>query len=123
MQVTEDDVFDAVRRELHDRDEWSHRPLTELGSESELEHVFRVLGLVLPAEPLWVALHAVQADDVSLRGTALEYLESILPADVRAQLWPLLDHEHGAVLTARTSRTRDEMIAELSGAFPLLKTS
>src|SRR6185436_9753518 len=53
--------------------------------------IFTVLGLALPPEPLRIALHAVQTDDPELRGTALEYLESILPPDVRAQLWPLLE--------------------------------
>jgi hypothetical protein len=110
--VTTDDVFDAVRRELTAREvlarhrvfdditaEPHHRPAGEPGSVQDdvprasagLEHVFTVLGLALPAEPLRIALHAVQTDDRELRGTALEYLESILPADVRAQLWPLLE--------------------------------
>jgi hypothetical protein len=108
--VTTDDVFDAVRRELTAREllarhrvfdditaeQHHHRPASEPGSDvprasAGLEHVFTVLGLALPAEPLRIALHAVQTDDPELRGTALEYLESILPADVRAQLWPLLE--------------------------------
>jgi hypothetical protein len=55
-----------------------------------------VLGLALPAEPLRIALHAVQTDDPELRGTALEYLESILPPEVRAQLWPFLEGESHA---------------------------
>ena len=105
--VSAEEVFEAVRHELvADGDEWKGRQLdrdlasvaapagddAELGAETGLEHVFRMLGLVLPAEPLRIALRAVQTDDDSLRGTALEYLESILPADVRARLWPLLEH-------------------------------
>jgi hypothetical protein len=119
--VTTDDVFDAVRRELTAREALArHRVFDDIAAEHHrsagsagtggsagsagsepgaelhrasagLEHVFTVLGLVLPAEPLRIALHAVQTDDPELRGTALEYLESILPADVRAQLWPLLE--------------------------------
>ncbi|MBA3465074.1 MAG: hypothetical protein H0T46_34390 [Deltaproteobacteria bacterium] len=107
--VSKDEVFEAVRRELgtdpqewrsrdvvHDLVEASHPSLVkatddDVRSPSNLEHVFRVLGLVLPAEPLRIALHAVQTDEPSLRGTALEYLESILPADVRAQLWPMIE--------------------------------
>jgi AAA family ATP:ADP antiporter len=115
--ISTDDVFDAVRRELvADREEFArHQVLDELAAALDdraeadtpihrghagLEHVFTVLGLVLPAEPLRIALHAVQTDDPELRGTALEYLESILPPDVRAQLWPLLEGDLAEQLSA-----------------------
>jgi hypothetical protein len=115
--ISTDDVFDAVRRELvADRDAFArHQVLDELAAAIDeraeadapvhrghagLEHVFTVLGLALPAEPLRIALHAVQTDDPELRGTALEYLESILPPDVRAQLWPLLEGDLAAPLSA-----------------------
>jgi hypothetical protein len=99
--LAEDDVFERVRAEmLASPDEWRARQPAhdsvldphedQLHADIGLAYVFRILGLVLPAEPLRVALHAVQADDASLRGTALEYLESILPADLRERLWPLL---------------------------------
>ena len=146
--VSQDDVFAAVRRELvGDPIEWKARQVVEdlvvasqggedeVHSPSGLEHVFRVLGLVLPAEPLRIALHAVQTDDPALRGTALEYLESILPADVRAQLWPLLEIEQADVVAAvaaapseapiqasapaaKLARSKDELLAELSGSYP-----
>lgn len=99
-RLRREEVFEYVRDELvASPEEWRARKLEpdpimeqlEMGSDLALEHVFRVLGLVLPAEPLRVALHAVQTEDSALRGMALEYLESILPPDVRAQLWPLLD--------------------------------
>src|SRR6185436_12262581 len=105
--------------------------------------IFTVLGLALPPEPLRIALHAVQTDDPELRGTALEYLESILPPDVRAQLWPLLEGEGGAPQVettapaaelpepARTAiaavalpavprkpRSRDEILAALQLQYP-----
>jgi hypothetical protein len=98
--VTTEEVFEHVRRELHvDREEWKARTLAvdavidagDAELDVGLAHIFRVLGLALPAEPLRVALRAAKTDDPALRGMALEYLESILPPDVRAQLWPLLD--------------------------------
>jgi hypothetical protein len=68
----------------------------------------------------------VQTDDAELRGTALEYLESILPADVRAQLWPLLEGEPTPApsepvgpapavtrLEPQRPRTRDEILEAL----------
>ena len=95
-----EEVFEAVRNELLvDREEWRARKLAvdavidsgDQETDVGLAHIFRVLGLVLPSEPLRVALRAAKTDDPELRGMALEYLESILPPDVRAQLWPLLD--------------------------------
>jgi hypothetical protein len=47
---------------------------------------------VLPAEPLRVAFRGLHSDDQRLRGTALEYLESVLPRDVRDRLWQFLDN-------------------------------
>jgi hypothetical protein len=56
-----------------------------------LAHVFTLLALILPAEPLGVAFRGLQSDDQRLRGTALEYLESVLPREVRDRLWRLLE--------------------------------
>ena len=56
-----------------------------------LEHVFSLLALVLPREPLKVAFRALHTDDRQIRGLALEYLESVLPAGVRAHLWSVVD--------------------------------
>jgi hypothetical protein len=55
-----------------------------------LEHVFRLLSLALPGEPLTVALRAWRRGDPALRGTALEYLDNVLPAGVAAALRPWL---------------------------------
>ncbi|MBL9016569.1 MAG: hypothetical protein JNL83_20440 [Myxococcales bacterium] len=154
-ELTVEQVFEAVRRELvADPREWRTRQLvddlvgaTQAGEEevrgpTSLEHVFRVLGLVLPAEPLRIALHAMQTDDPSLRGTALEYLESILPPDVRAQLWPLLENGEAPATpaeaveavtqaeaaasssgqiqmpAARIASTKDELIERLKTSYP-----
>ena len=48
-----------------------------------LAHVFTLLALVLPAEPLLIAFRGLQTDDQHLRGTALEYLEGVLPPAIR----------------------------------------
>jgi hypothetical protein len=91
-----------------------------------------VLGLVLPAEPLRIALHAVQADDSALRETALEYLESILPADVRIQLWPLLEPGPAAAAAVaiadaarpgRQTRSSDDLVAALNLAYQTIRAS
>jgi len=43
------------------------------------EHLFTLLALILPREPLKVAFQALHTDDRMLRGLAMEYLNSILP--------------------------------------------
>lgn len=53
-----------------------------------LTHVFTLLALALPAEPLRLAFRGLHTDDQGLRGTALEYLDSVLPRDLRDRLWP-----------------------------------
>jgi hypothetical protein len=60
-------------------------------ADRSLEHVFTMLSLILPAEPLRVAFRGIFTDDALLRGTALEYLESTLPVDLRHKLWPFLE--------------------------------
>ena len=58
---------------------------------ASLAHVFTLLSLVLPQEPLQIAFRSLQTDDEQLQGTALEYLESVLPAQIRFRLWPFLE--------------------------------
>jgi ATP:ADP antiporter, AAA family len=57
----------------------------------QLEHAFNVLSLTFPREPMQLAYGAVVALDPFLRGVALEYLDAVLPADLRAALTPRLD--------------------------------
>jgi ATP:ADP antiporter, AAA family len=60
-------------------------------TDIRLEHIFRLLSLCLPREPLHVAFQALHTDDTYLRGTALEYLESILPTGIRENLLRFLE--------------------------------
>ena len=70
-------------------------------TDMRLAHVFRLLSLCLPREPLHVAFQALHTDDAYLRGTALEYLDSVLPNGVREPLWQLLEGPAVATLPAR----------------------
>lgn len=56
-----------------------------------LEHVFTLLALALPREPLRIAFRGLHTDDPLLRGTALEYLDATLPPEIRKPLWPFLE--------------------------------
>jgi hypothetical protein len=119
-------VFDVVEREASvGRPVWESRRLLDGVSSTEalspldefvrdragtsLAHVFTLLALVLPREPLQIAFKSLQTDDQHLRGTALEYLDGILPARIRERLWPYLEQKP----TVRSARPREEVIAEL----------
>ena len=91
-------AFSAAQREL----------TAARASPRGLEHVFGLLSLGVPGEPLAVALRAWRTDDRSLRGTALEYLQNVLPATVWSSLWPWL-----GARPAATGRTLDEMRDDL----------
>jgi hypothetical protein len=75
-----------------------------------LSHVFTVLSLVLPREPLQIAFRGLLAEDQHLRGTALEYLETALPPLVREKLWPFLDD---APVRPRAVRSSEDVVADL----------
>jgi hypothetical protein len=75
-----------------------------------MAHVFTLLSLVLHREPLQIAFRGLHVDDALLRGTALEYLESVLPDEVRARLWPFLEDSRPS---GHPSRTREEILADL----------
>ena len=75
-----------------------------------LDHTFTLLGLVLDREHLRTALQALQTEDRRLRGTALEYLENVLPDNVREPLWPRIGKD---VAGPSLARPRTEVEAEL----------
>jgi AAA family ATP:ADP antiporter len=120
-------VFEVVEKEVAvGRPVWEGRRLLDRLDDSEtdrfvdefirsranqsLAHVFTMLSLALPREPLQIALRGLHAGDAHLRGTALEYLESILPAAIRGSLWPFLEDHRPP---ARTVRPREDILADL----------
>lgn len=74
-----------------------------------LAHVFTLLSLVLPRDPIQLAFRGLQTNDQHLRGTALEYLDSVLPQPIRQRLWPFLDHRP----SRPNGRNRQDAIAAL----------
>ncbi len=121
LSVPAERVFDIVLRETDISDAaWrSRQKLREEAvalSEGEpehdlsLEHVFCLLALVLDADAINLALQAVVSRDRALRGTALEYLENVLPAPLRQSLWDRLGVREPR---AGRRRTRHELEQEL----------
>jgi hypothetical protein len=61
-------------------------------------------------EPRLIAFRGLHTGDQNLRGTALEYLEGVLPQPVRDHLWPFLEDRRTG---GRSARARDEILADL----------
>lgn len=124
-----DRILRAVEREFYvSKTVWSSYRLLERVEDSEenpyfdevlkdrtnkgLEHVFTLLSMVLPREPLQIAFKGLHTNDPHLRGTALEYLESVLPDKIRERLWPFL--EQGAKpASPQFVRSREEILEDL----------
>jgi hypothetical protein len=72
--------------------------------------VFNLLSLVFSHRPLQIAFRGLNGDDRMMRGIALEYLESVLPREIRDRMWPFLEVDAQA---PRTQRLREEILADL----------
>jgi hypothetical protein len=93
--VSRERIEEQVLREVEiGRNAWARRRLPE-EVRQDLAHVFTLLSLVLPSAPLQIAFKSLQTGDRRLQGTAIEYLEGVLPSPIRAAVWSF-------VLAART---------------------
>jgi AAA family ATP:ADP antiporter len=101
-------IWTAVNRELSlQKPVWqSHRLLDSRDSrdadwffddqlqgraDRNLEHLFTLLALLLPADAVRIAFRALHTEDRELKGTAFEYLESATPPETRRPLLQLLE--------------------------------
>jgi hypothetical protein len=88
-----------------------------LRGELSLEHTFRLLSLLLDRDTVRAAYHGIILNDPELKSFALEYLEQVLPHDVRDRLWPFIG-DLSASAEQRALRNLDDVVADLllSGA-------
>ena len=127
VRIDRDRIYQVVLREVSvGRPVWeSHRLLDSVEEQDgtffadrfireragqSMAHVFTLLSLVLHREPLQIAFRGLHVQDPLLRGTALEYLESVLPPEIRTRLWPFLEDSRPS---ARPRRSRDQIVADL----------
>ena len=126
LRVDRERVFGLVQSEMAvDRGIWETRQLIDLPDDEaspmeaellrdranrSLEHLFTLLSLILPRQTLRLAFHALHTDDPQLRGTALEYLETVLPESIRGRLWALLETGD---LQPRARGTPDQAVRDL----------
>jgi ATP/ADP translocase len=109
ISVSRERLFEAIKREARenspdpieldelDEDPTEAESLAFVGNllardrmDRRLEYMFTILSLHLEREPLRLAFRALHHENVRHRGTALEYLESVLPGELRAAVWPFL---------------------------------
>jgi hypothetical protein len=122
-------VMDTVGRELSvSRIIWQGRKLLDRRDDSDtsyayldevvrdraqqsLEHVFSLLAIVLPREPLKVAFRALHGRDRILRGLALEYLETTMPARPFALLLAVLESTPASASGRDPNTVMEELMA------------
>lgn len=127
IRIDQTTIYDVVKREVEvGRPVWEgHRLLDRVEDDQpdrvvdaylkgranqSLTHVFTLLSLVIPAEPLRIAFRGLHTTDPNLRGTSLEYLEGVLPPAIHGRLRPFLEERPARQPAARP---REEVLAEL----------
>jgi hypothetical protein len=127
VQVDRERLFEVMMREMAvERELWETRQLIDQPEDESspleaealrgrtnrsLEHLFTLLSLALPAETVRLAFHGLHTGDRHLRGTAIEYLETVLPPPVWSKLWPFLDE--GEELARGRTKSSEQAMQEL----------
>jgi HEAT repeat protein len=107
------DIWESQSASAVDQEEYETPSLFERllldRVDRSLEHVFNLLALHLDPDSLQIAFRALHQEDSALRGTALEYLENVLPDEIRDSVWPFLGEER----PMRPARPTSEILADL----------
>ncbi|MDR0842333.1 MAG: hypothetical protein LBP68_02815, partial [Acidobacteriota bacterium] len=108
VKIGADRIFAAAERELKlanplrnsqklldkrsetDQDAYLDEVLRGRANQS-LEYIFSLFAVVLPREPVKTAFRALHAEDRGLKGLAVEYLHSILPAEIHELLMRMVE--------------------------------
>ncbi len=128
LQIDRDRVLEVMMREMAvERGLWETRQLIDQPDDESspieaevlrgrtnrsLEHLFTLLTLALPRETVRIAFHGLHTGDRYLRGTALEYLETVLPEAVWAKLRHFLEDGDGRA-PPHPARSSQEAMREL----------
>ncbi|HEY3441688.1 MAG TPA: hypothetical protein VGK29_13075 [Paludibaculum sp.] len=104
------------RREAGEEYEFLDENLRERANQS-MEHIFSLLALVLPREPLKIAFQALHTDDRMLRGLAREYMDTLLPEEVKVKFWTLVE----AIPTAGASTPAETLERLVQSSYTLLR--
>jgi len=115
LHVDHAEVFDGVRRELAvEPARWSAldapTAIEGNGLSRAAQHLATLLSLALPAEPIKTAFHGLWSEDLAFRGVALEYLDNVLPGDIRDRMWSVLSIEAPAAAKRPVEDVRAELL-------------
>jgi hypothetical protein len=127
LRIDRERVFEVMLREMAvERSLWETRQLIDQPDDDaspveaevlrgrtnrSLEHLFTLLTLALPPETVRLAFHGLHTGDRYLRGTALEYLETVLPEPVWTRLRPFIEDDDARA--TRPARSSHEAMREL----------
>jgi hypothetical protein len=113
--LSEAEILGAIERELA-REEPPLATLPPPSGNAPAGHegrtvalVFALLGLCFDRGVVALCLHAILGPDSLMRGTALEYLDNVLPGPIRDKLWPRLR----AARSERPKRSRHAIVQDL----------
>ena len=95
------------------------RALREL-LERTLDRIYRLLGILHEVGDVAAARHAIECGDTRRRARALEYLDNVLPGNVRKRILPLIDEtplsakvKHANILLGTRPRDLEDTLAQL----------
>ncbi len=96
-------------------DNWTLHGITtgessDIHLDRHFRHVFTILSIVLDKEVMELSMLALFSHETQLQGTALEYLDHVLPENLRQILWP---HLGGATTLVKATRSRKDLIDDL----------
>ena len=123
LVIPRQQVYEAISNELKvSPEEWEGRDMElkmDYASDEEdvnpqfnrgLEHVFTLLTLTLDPDAVHLSMQAAFSKDLNLRGTALEYLENVLPGYLYNEL---LTHLGEDPQSGKSTRTLGDIVNEL----------
>jgi len=117
-----DAMLAKTEREVRELASWSHgRSADETLWSKRTEIVFLLLGALYDPVNLELSLTALRSDDRVLRGTALEYLENLLPAPLWHRLQPVVVPAPSAARPAGSAAELEKAAAELGSAASQLR--
>jgi AAA family ATP:ADP antiporter len=85
-------VMGTLSRDLSDSAEPVRQGLRE-SMDKETERIFRLLKMLYPEHDLHSAYVGLQSRDPMVHDNALEFIDTVLPPEIRAVLMPIIDRE------------------------------
>ncbi len=104
-------LFDAAQRELNRvRLEGLQLTAQPKRAGQYLAYCLLLLSVTLDQEALYLAVHALGSEDRGRRGTGMEYMENVLPPELKAQMLPFLEQP---VIARHAHRNEFEVLQEI----------